>query len=152
MNPPTPGGGPDRLEVWGFHADWVAPASSTFTRVASIPISPFNYTVCGYFAASCQIQPGTAQKLDVLSEWPMWRLQYRNFGDHQAMVGNFTVDVDNPNRAGIRWFELRNPGAAWTLFQEGLHSPDADGRFMESIALDGNGNIALGYNVAGSAT
>ena len=82
----------------------------------------------------------------------MWRLQYRNFGTHQTLVGNFTVDASGKDQAGIRWFELRKMGAGnWTLHQQGTHAPDDDHRWMGSIAMDKNGNIALGYN-ASSAT
>lgn len=151
-NAATSAGGSDRLELWGLHVDWISSTNSTFTRVASIPISAFNYTVCGYFNLNCQPQPGTSQKFDVVSEWPMWRFQYRNFGTYQSLVGNFTVDVDNTDRAGIRWFELRNTGGDWSLYQEGTHSPDATDRFMGSIAMDSSGNIGLGYSVASTVT
>ena len=36
----------------------------------------------------------------------MFRLAYRNFGDHESVVGNYTVSSGGV--AGIRWFELRN--------------------------------------------
>ena len=80
----------------------------------------------------------------------MWRLQYRNFGTHETLVGNFTVDVaDYSNHAGIRWFELRKTGGgSWSIYQEGTYSPDAHHRWMGSVAMDGNGNIALGYSVS----
>ena len=54
------------------------------------------------------------------------------------------------NLSGIRWTELRkNPGANWSLYQEGTYAPD-DGldRYMGSIGMDGNGNIGLAYNVS----
>jgi hypothetical protein len=143
--------GVDRLALYEFDVDWATPANSTFTLVNEIPITGFNYTVCGFFAGDCIPQLGTTQALDSLSYWPMVRLQYRNFGQYQAMVGNFTVDVDGSDWAGIRWFELRNPGAGWSLFQEGTWAPDANHRFMGSIAMDGSGNIALGYSISSSS-
>ncbi|MBU1661291.1 MAG: carboxypeptidase-like regulatory domain-containing protein, partial [Chloroflexi bacterium] len=146
--------GVDRLAIYEFDVDWATPANSTFGLVTELPIAGFNYTVCGFFAGDCVPQPAAAggQKLDTVDPWPMVRLQYRNFGGYQAMVGNFTVDVDGTDWAGIRWFELRNPGAGWTLRQEGTFAPDADHRFMGSIAMDGSGNIALGYSVSSSST
>jgi hypothetical protein len=49
---------------------------------------------------------------------------------------------------GVRWFEARKTGAnPYTLFQEGTISPDNTNRWMSSIAMDGSGNIAVGYNV-----
>lgn len=138
-------GGVDRLELRAFHVDWVTPANSTFTIVGSPGLTAFTYTVCGFFNFNCAPQPGTGQKVDVLSEWPMFRLAYRRFSDHESLVGNFTVPV--AGRAAPRWFELRGSGAAWTLFQEGTYDPDATAfRFMGSIAQDRIGSIALGYS------
>lgn len=145
-------GGNDRLEIFAFDVDWVTPGNSSFTLVDTLPLSSFTYTVCGWFSMNCIPQGGTTQKVDPVSEWPMFRLMYRNFGSYAAMVGNFTVDVGS-DRAGIRWFELRKSGsAAWSLYQEGTYAPDADKhRWMAGIAMDMDGNIALGYNVSSSS-
>jgi hypothetical protein len=104
---------------------------------------------------NCIPQPGTSVKLDPISDRLMYRLQYRNFGGHEAMVLNHTVDVNNTNRAGIRWYELRkpnSPGASWGIFQQGTFSPDATHRWMGSMAMDGMGNIGLGYSASSSTT
>jgi uncharacterized repeat protein (TIGR01451 family) len=99
-------------------------------------------------------QPDTEVLLDALADRPMYRLQYRNFGTHETMVFNHTVDaLDTPDgygQAGIRWYELRKTATApWGMEQYGTYAPD-DGihRWMGSIAMDGNGNIALGYSVS----
>jgi len=144
-------GGVDRLDLYAFHADFATPGNSTFTALPSVTITPFNYTVCGYFVTACLPQPSPGETIDAISEWPMWRFLYRNMSSYEALVGNFTVDVGG-GHAGIRWFELRKTGGgSWTLFQEGTHAPDSQHRFMGSIAMDGSGNIALGYSVT-SAT
>jgi len=142
----------DRLEVFALHADFATPANSTFTLSATLPIASFTYTVCGFFNFDCVRQPGTATRIDVVSEWPMQRLAYRNFGDHQTMVGTFTVGGGTGETgAAIRWFELRDVGSGWSLFQEGTQDPDdGNDRFMGSIAMDGAGDIALGYSVSSS--
>ncbi len=139
--------GVDRIEVFEFDVDWDTPANSTFTLADTIPIAAFNYTVCGFFVQNCVPQPGTAQRLDTLSYWPMWRFQYRNFGVRETLVGNFTVDLDGTDKAAIRWFELRNSPSGWELYQEGTFAPDSHHRWMGSIAMDGSGNIAMGYSV-----
>lgn len=152
-------GGADRIEVFELDPDFATPANSTFTLRDTIPITPYTYTVCGFFGPTgttfdCIPQqgvPSTDSYLDAVSEWPMFRLAYRNFGTREALVGNFTVDA-GADRAGIRWFELQKVGAgAWTLRQEGTHAP-ADGihRFMGSITQDNDGNIALGYSASGT--
>ena len=78
----------------------------------------------------------------------MWRLQFRNFGSHQSLLGNFVTDATGGDVGGVRWFELRNTGGGWGLHQEGTYSPDDDNRWMGSIAMDGLGNVALAYNVS----
>ena len=143
-------GGSDRLELFSLHADFVNPGSSTFSLTATLPITSFTYTVCGFFILDCVRQLGTTRRLDPVSEWPMHRFPYRNFTGHQTLLGNFTVGGGSGNvGAAIRWFELRNTGTGWTLFQEGTFDlGDGHDRFMGSIAMDGSGNIALGYSVS----
>jgi hypothetical protein len=145
-------GGVDRLEFREFHVDFGNPALSTFTLLADLPTAPFDSNLCGFgMRPQCVPQPGTTQVLDTLRGQPMYRLQYRNFGTHEALVVNHTVDVDGADLAGIRWYELRKIGAAWSIFQQGTYSPDPTHRWMGSIAMDKVGNAALGYSVS-SAT
>src|SRR5213593_3654954 len=108
----------------GFHTDWGNPAASRFSGPTNLPLAAFDSALCGFFSFACIPQPGTSTTLDPVNEWPMWRLQYRNFGSHEALVGNFVVDVDGMDHAGIRWFELRRSGSdAWAVFQQGTFAP-----------------------------
>ncbi len=146
---PNHGGGSDRIEIFEFRADFATPANSSFTRVTTIPVAGFTYTVCGFFNLSCIPMPGTSYKVDALSEWPMARFVYRNMGSYQTLLGNYAIDVGG-DRSGIRWFELRKPGANWALHQEGTFSPGNEHRWTGSIAMDKKGNIGLGYSVSSS--
>jgi hypothetical protein len=142
------GGGVDRLELFEFHVDFANPSSSTLTGPIQMPRAPFS-SLCG-FSLNCIPQPGTSQRLDSITEWPMWRLAYRNFDTYESLIGNGAVNVGG-GQAAVRWFELRkNPDADWTIFQESSFAPDGDHRWMGSIAMDGSGNIALGYSVSNS--
>ncbi len=147
------GSGADRLEFWHFAPNFTTPASSTFTLGATLNTTAYTYTVCGFFTLNCIPQGGTAQKVDPVSEWPMWQLQYRNLGaGGQKLVANFTIDVGS-DRAGIRWYEINKTGAStYAIANEGTHAP-ADGRhrWMGSIAMDKIGNIALGYNASSAS-
>jgi uncharacterized membrane protein len=143
-------GGSDRIELFQFHVDWVTPANSTFTGPTTLIHAPFA-SLCG-FAFDCIRQPVTPQRLDSITEWPMWRLQYRNHGDHETLVGNHSVNVGS-DQAGVRWFELIKVGnGAWTVRQDATWAPDTDSRWMGSIAEDFIGNIAVGYSVSSTAT
>ncbi len=143
----------DILEIWAFSVNWVTPGSSTFTKIADILTAEFDSTLCGLTSFYCMGMPGVPQgatnSLDPLREVIMHRLAYRNFGSHEVLVGNFVTDIGS-NIGGIRWFELRKSGAgAWALYQEGTYAPTTlDNRWMGGIAMDGSGNIALGYNVS----
>jgi hypothetical protein len=50
-----------------------------------------------------------------------------------------------------RWYEIRSPGATPLIYQQSTFSPDSSFRWMGSIAMDADGDIALGYSVS-SAT
>ena len=146
----------DFLELWEFHVDWANPAQSTFTGPTRIPVAEFSSELCTTLGRQCFPQPNGLQ-LDSMREMMLHRLQYRNFGTHQTLMGNFVVDADGEpdnlpdpanERGGARWFTLRKQGAGpWTLWDEGTHSPDLTNRWMGSAALDGSGNQALGYSV-----
>jgi hypothetical protein len=141
--------GQDCLEIWAFDVDFTTPANSSFTEIADIPIANIDSSLCGLSSFNCFPMPGTSTTLDPLREVIMFRLAYRNFGSHETLVGNLVTDVDNTDHGGVRWFELRKQGAnPWSLFQEGTFAPDAHHRWMGAIAMDGSGNIAVGYNVS----
>jgi hypothetical protein len=150
-------GGIDRVELFALSINWANPALSTLTALPSLPTSPFDSVLCvpGNLNDNCVPQPGTSVLLETLPNWPMWRLQYRDFGTYETLVFNQTVNVDGtrPGRAGIRWYELRRPpGGAWAIFQQGTQSPDSTlHRWMGSIAMDRFGSIALGYSVSSSS-
>src|SRR6266850_1093743 len=141
-----PGGGSYR--TFHFHVDFVTPANSTFTLFASTPAAGFT-VLCGA-TRDCVPQGGTTQRLDGIGDRLMFRLAYRNFGDHESVVGNYTVSSGGVS--GIRWFELRNvTSGPVTKFQESTYQPDTTWRWMGSVAMDGQGNIALGFSASSSA-
>ncbi len=142
---------PDQLQLWDFHVDWTNVAASSFTRRAAVPTAPFDSDMCGG-SETCIPQPGTTAKVDALSDRLMYRLVYRNLADHESLVVNHTVDVDGTDHAGVRWYEIRDPHGAPVIYQQGTYAPDSDHRWMGSAAMDGAGNIAIGFSVAGTST
>ena len=138
-------GGNDGLDVFEFHVDWNNPASSTFTGPTFLSVSSFAWS-----NGIPQQSPGST--LDDISDRLMQRLQYRNFGDHESMVVCQTVDAGS-GRAGVRWYELRNTGGAgWSVYQQATYAPnDGLGRWMGSVAMNEDGDIALGYSVSSSS-
>jgi len=139
--------GTDQLNLWKFHVDWANPAGSTFTGPTAIKTAPFEIACKNAPAiGECVKQPKTTELLDTLSDRLMFRLAYRKFSDHEALVVNHSVTVGAS--AGPRWYELRDPGGTPTIFQQGTYAPDGAFRWMGSIAMDKVGNLLIGYSVS----
>ena len=144
------GFGANSLDVWEFHLDWSNPTNSRFgvqgQPNAKLPTAAFDSNLCNFYP--CVPQPGTGAKLDTLSDFLMYRLQYRNYGDYETLVASHTVDVDGSDHAGVRWYELRRQAGTWSIFQQGTFAPDQEHRWMANLALDHAGNLAVGYSVS----
>ncbi|MFY9551915.1 MAG: carboxypeptidase regulatory-like domain-containing protein [Thermoanaerobaculia bacterium] len=139
----------DLIHIWKFHADFTDPGNTTFEGPVDVAIAPFAALDCGsvILGQGCVPQAGSGQLLHANPSRLMYRLAYRNFGTHESLVTNFTVDgTAGENRAAVRWFEVRDPNGAPAIFQEGTYVPDQSYRFIGSIAMDQNGNMALGYS------
>ncbi len=95
----------DRLDVWNATVDWSGSGTINVSHEGPLPTAPFDGNLCNF--AACIPQPGTSTKLDTLNDRLMYRMAYRNFGDHQAIVVNHSVDADGADHAGVRWYELR---------------------------------------------
>lgn len=150
-NPPPAGSpayfvgfGSNKLWVFQFHPNFTTPSSTTFTA-ASVAVAPFSVPCFG--GGACIRQLGTFQALDSLGDRLMYRLAYRNFGDHESLVVNHSVTA-GLGAVAVRWYELRIVNQAPTLFQQGTFAPDGTSRWMGSIAMDKVGNMALGYSAS----
>jgi hypothetical protein len=141
------GFGTNSLQLWKFHVDWTTPSSSSLSGPTTIPVASFSPACSG--GGTCIPQPGTSQRLDSLADRLMYRLAYRNFGDHESLVVNHSVTAGSS--VGVRWYELRSPGGTPTVYQQGTYAPDSAYRWMGSIAMDRNGDIAMGYSTSSSS-
>ena len=152
----------DLLQICSFTVNWSNPASSTFTCPADITDPgiinltaaglSFDSNLCNY-NRNCIPQQGTTQRVDALSDRLMFPLNYRNLMGtlgYEVMVVTHSVDVNGADKAGVRWYELRNTGSGWYVHDGGTFSPDAHHRWMGSAAVDQNGNIGLVYSISSS--
>ena len=138
-------GSPYHLGIREFHVNWTTPSSSTFAPATTLSVSSFSTSLNSGIP-----QKGTTKKLDAIPDRLMYRLQYRKFSTYQSMVTCHSVNIGS-GVAGIRWYELRNTGSGWTVYQQSTYGPsDGHSRWMGSIAMDTAGNIALGYSISSS--
>src|SRR5262249_20142264 len=91
-------------------------------------------------------QPPPGETLDGFSGILLYRLPYRNFGDHQSIVAAHAVDRGD-GIAAIRWYEIRTPNTP-TVFQQGTVTFGNLNLWLPSIAMDKAGNIALGASAS----
>ena len=144
-------GSPQTLDIYKFEVDWNNVNASSFVLNDALSITQFSF-----FPPSSRThiaQPNTTQKIDALSKYLMYPLQYRNFGTYEVMLVNHTVKVGT--RAGVRWYEMRKDAGEthWYLYQEGTYAPsDGESRWMGSLAMNAAGEIALGYSVSSENT
>jgi hypothetical protein len=136
------------FEVWKFHADYSG-SGSTFT--GPTVVSQTSYAV----AADTVPTPGNA--LDALEERMMMQAQYANIGGSESLWVNHTVRCCGASSpAGIQWAQINVTGGtvATTPAQQQLYPSASDGlhRWMGSLAVDKNGDMALGYSVANATT
>ena len=188
-NTPPATGLHDEMRIWKFHVDWTNPSNSTFgigsTAPTLKPTFPGQYAgnagqpnfiipIADYLQSACQLEngpndcspekvspPQPPQYLDVFGDRLMFRLVYRNFGDHESLLVNHTVDTPpDPStgvgRNGVRWYEVRNLSTTPSVYQQGTFAPfdptSLDGplwRWMGSAAMDHSGNLAIGYSASG---
>ncbi|HLL75107.1 MAG TPA: hypothetical protein VK421_07550 [Pyrinomonadaceae bacterium] len=146
--------GSSAMGYWKFAVNW-ANGTGTLTGPTVVPgVASFS-RACG--GGTCIPQPGTSQQLDSLGDRLMYRLSYRNFGTHEAMVVNHSVATGGVS--GIRWYEFRNAAgqtmtsATPVVHQQGTFAPSQPSayRWMGSAAMDKTGGIAIGYNISSSS-
>jgi hypothetical protein len=151
---PPPAGSPNymlslsvnRLDLFQFHVDWTTPSNSSLTGPIFIPATPFRQLCAN--GGACIPQPDTTDLLDSLGDRMMYRLAYRNFGDHESLVANHTVTAGPAG--GVRWYEIRSPATTPEVYQQSTFAPDTNYRFVGSVAMDQVGNMMGGYIISSS--
>ena len=133
---------PDSLELWRFHTDWTTPGNSTLT-------GPISLSVAEFAQAPFVPQLGQSRTLDTVSPRLMMQLQYRNLGGVESLWANHTVLSGGV--AGVRWYEVRDPGGTPFVAQQSTYQPDSNHRWMGSLAVDQDGNMALGYSISSAS-
>jgi hypothetical protein len=135
------------LYMYKFHVDFAHPTNSTYTGPVTITVPSYSQACNGL---NCVREPSPGEVLDSQGDRLMFRLAYRNFGDHEALVANHAVKTTGTGHAdaAVRWYEIRSPRTTPVVYQSGTlgggTSPIA--LWMGSMAMDKKGDIALGYS------
>lgn len=153
-------GATDSLRIFDFHADFGTPANSTLTERTGSPLAVAAFDPREVPSGSRNVvpQPAPGVAVDVISDRLMNRLVYRNFGTHESIIANHSVNaaVNPAFRAGVRYYEIRKttPAGAWSVNEQGTNAGpvgDLENRWMGSASMNGSGSLAVGYSVS-SAT
>jgi hypothetical protein len=153
-----PGATLTQVHGWLFHVDFVTPANSTLgiganhTPNAEITVNPF---VQAWTASTYRLVPqqGTADKLDTLGDKIMTPLVYQNRAGTESLWANQTTILNFPNGpTAVSWYQFNVTGGTFPATpvqqQEFTNGNDGLFRWMGSIAVDQNGNTAIGYSVS----
>ena len=161
-SPAAAGVSQTQVHAWRFHVDFVTPANSTFGLGANHALNA-NITVNAFvdaFTTTTSIVPqnGTTRLLDTLGDKLMTPLVYQNRAGTESLWASQTV---NNNQGGtgptaIRWYQFDVTGGTIpaTAAQQQTFNNAADGlwRFMPSIAVDAQGNMAIAYAESSATT
>ncbi|MBV1922608.1 MAG: fibronectin type III domain-containing protein [Flavobacteriaceae bacterium] len=139
----------DHIKLWTIDVNWSNTSNSTISSAQQINTTSF-ISVFDNGSFSNLAQPNGGSSLDALQATIMNQAQFRKFGSHNSAIFNFVVDTDasSGERAGVRWMEFRQSGdnQPWSLYQEGTYTaPDGRHAWNASLAMDGQGNIGMGY-------
>jgi hypothetical protein len=150
----------DGYLFWDLCLNWANPSASTIsttpTHIAGTPFSPF-----GGPGSVPQFQSG--KLLDAFGTHTMYRANARAFPadapTRVSLVINHSVQAD-ASQSGINWvhFDLDDNGTAPAqptpltkkIIDQATYAPDEHNRWMGGIAIDGSGNIGVGYSKSSS--
>ncbi|MEP7358692.1 MAG: hypothetical protein ABI847_15705, partial [Anaerolineales bacterium] len=131
------------LNVFKFHVDWTTLPNSTFTGPTQIPVA-------SYSAPPNTIPVQSGNNLDSLGTRLMMQNQYQNRTGVESLWLSHTAGKASPNIAGLRWYQINVSGGTvnTTPVQQSTFRPDSKHRWIPSVAVDSDGNLAIGYSVS----
>jgi hypothetical protein len=150
-----------QVHGWRFHVDFQTPGNSTLgVGVDHAPNAQI--TVNGFvdaFTTTSKLVPqnGTTVKLDTLGDKIMTPLVYQNRNGTESLWASQTVILNYPNGpTAVRWYQFDVTGSNFPAapVQQQTFNNAADGlwRWMPSISVDAQGNMAIGYSVSSSTS
>ncbi|PYL04002.1 MAG: hypothetical protein DME31_04920 [Verrucomicrobia bacterium] len=149
-----------QVKAWKFHVDFVTPANSTLgvgpnhAPNSLITVNPF---VDAFTNTTSNLvpQPGGNPPLDTLGDKIMTPVVYQFRNGVESLWADQTIILNYPNGpTAVRWYQFDVTGgnfpAAAAQQQDWSNGNDGVWRFMPAIAVDANGNTAIGYSISSS--
>jgi hypothetical protein len=145
----------ESLTAFSFDVRKFTPASNcgaggTLSSATSVSQTSYSYTNMGAEVP----QPNTAIKLDNIDDRIMQKVQYRKIGGAESLWVTHNVDTASGPTA-MQWAQINVTGGtiATAPVQQQIYAPDTTlWRWMGSVAVDGQGNMALGYSTSGATS
>ncbi len=136
----------NNFQVFKFHVDYSG-SGSTFT-------GPTNVSQTSY-SPTANTVPTPGNPLDTIGDRLMMQAQYRNLNGKESLWINHSVQTSATGPTGIQWaqIDVTAGNVITTPVQQQVYGNLGDGvsRWLGSLAVDDQGNMALGYSAA-SAT
>jgi hypothetical protein len=156
-SPATGGVTLTQVHAWKFHVDFANPGNSTL-GIGANHTPNAEITVNGFVDAFTNTlalvpQQGTRQKLDTLGDRIMTPLAYQNRSGTESLYASQTVILNYPSGpTAVRWYQFDVTGGTFPATpvqqQDWTNGNDGLWRWMPSIAVDANGNAAIGYSTS----
>jgi Bacterial Ig-like domain (group 3) len=140
-------------EVRTFTVNWAAPSG--------VVSAPTNVSQAQYVVGAGAIVPqpadplGGTGNLDAIDDRPMMQAQYRNLAGSESLWVAHAVRTSSSSPTGLQWAQLNVTGKTITTtpVQQQIFTNGNDGlwRWIPSLAVDGAGDMAVGYSTSSSA-
>jgi hypothetical protein len=117
---------------------------------APVHVNQTSYTVPG---GSIVTQPNTIGLLDSLSDRLMQKVQYRKVGNNESLWVVHSVQTSNNSPVALQWAQINVTGGniSTNPVQQQIFAPDSVNRWVGSLAVDQQGNMAVGYSTSNGA-
>ncbi len=139
-------------EVFKFHPNYTTPGSSTFT-------GPTLVTQTSYGLATATVpEPSPGEAVDTLYDRLMMQNQYRRIDGVESLWVNHTTGTSGSatSPTSVQWAQIDVTGSTvqTSPVQQQIYKNGSDtlDRFMGSLAVDHQGDMALGFSATNAST
>jgi len=138
------------FEVRKFTAGANCGSGGTLSAMTSVSQAAYPFVTFGNVVP----QPNTTNMLDNIDDRIMQKVQYRRIGGAESLWVTHNVDTPSGTTA-MQWAQIDVTGGtiAPTPVQQQIYAPDTTlNRWMGSLAVDQQGNMALGYSTSNATS